>query len=254
MPALREALLARAPLLSTAAWWYLTLHRQARAMAKAGTDPRSAAELLETVPAGATIVPVDGHALIDPRSTVEPMIAIQRREELLELLERVGKLQPRRVCEIGTSAGGTLYFLTRVADPAAVIVSIDVSTPPHTRFARGKLARDRQRVVSLEGDSQTPAMVRRLCKQLRGASLDFLFIDGDHSYQGAKRDFELYSPIVRSGGLIALHDINPDSGARGGPISGDVPRLWAELREHHRTEEIVHAPAGDGLGIGIVHV
>jgi predicted O-methyltransferase YrrM len=251
---IRDVLVERAPLLSTAAWWYVTLHRQARGMARAAADPRSPAELLAAVPSGTTILPVDGHQLLDPRATVEPVRAIQRREELLELLDRVQALAPRHVCEIGTAAGGTLYFLTRVAHESALLVSIDIATPPHTRFARSKLARAAQRIESLEGDSQTPAMVERLRACLGGAPLDFLLIDGDHSYDGVRRDFELYAPLVRPGGLIALHDINPDSGDPAGPISGEVPRAWAELRETHRTEEIVRAPAGEGLGIGLVHV
>jgi cephalosporin hydroxylase len=251
---IKEIVLERAPLLATAGWWYLTLHKQARANKRAGADSRSAAELLANVPPGATILSIDGHGLVDPRSTVEPVRAIQRREELLDLLERVRALEPQLVCEIGTAAGGTLYFLTRVASESALIVSIDIATPPHTRFARGKLGRAEQRIVSLEGDSQTPEMVARLREQLDGRQLDFLFIDGDHSYDGVKRDFELYAPLVRAGGLIALHDINPDSGDPAGPISGEVPRAWAELRESHKTEEFVHAPAGEGLGIGIVHV
>lgn len=37
--------------------------------------------------------------------------------------------------------------------------------------------------------------------------MDFLFIDGDHAYEGVKADFEMYSPLVRKGGLVALHDI-----------------------------------------------
>jgi predicted O-methyltransferase YrrM len=196
----------------------------------------------------------DGQRLTDPRRTVGPMSAIQRREELLALLARVQSLEPKRVCEIGTSSGGTLYLFTRVAHEGATIVSIDIVTPPHTRHARAKLARGRQSVRSLEGDSQDPAMVERLRRELGGAPLDFLFIDGDHSYGGVKRDFELYSPLVRPGGLIALHDISPDTGAPGGPISGDVPRFWAELRETLDTEEIVHGQSGEGLGIGLVRV
>lgn len=39
-------------------------------------------------------------------------------------------------------------------------------------------------------------------------SLDFVFIDGDHSYDGARKDFELYIPKVRSGGIISGHDFN----------------------------------------------
>jgi predicted O-methyltransferase YrrM len=37
--------------------------------------------------------------------------------------------------------------------------------------------------------------------------VDLIFIDGDHSYEGVKQDFEIYAPLVRSDGLIAFHDI-----------------------------------------------
>lgn len=36
--------------------------------------------------------------------------------------------------------------------------------------------------------------------------IDFLFIDGDHSYEGVKKDFELYSKIISDNGVIVLHD------------------------------------------------
>lgn len=36
--------------------------------------------------------------------------------------------------------------------------------------------------------------------------IDFLFIDGDHSYEGVKLDFELYSKLLSDNGLILLHD------------------------------------------------
>lgn len=37
-------------------------------------------------------------------------------------------------------------------------------------------------------------------------SLDFVFIDADHSYEGCKRDIEAWSPKVRKGGMISGHD------------------------------------------------
>jgi hypothetical protein len=37
-------------------------------------------------------------------------------------------------------------------------------------------------------------------------SIGLLWIDGDHSYEGAKKDFELWSPFVVTGGRIAFHD------------------------------------------------
>ena len=39
-------------------------------------------------------------------------------------------------------------------------------------------------------------------------SIDLLFIDGDHSYEGSKSDFNLYSQMVSSCGLIFMHDTN----------------------------------------------
>ena len=38
--------------------------------------------------------------------------------------------------------------------------------------------------------------------------IDVLFIDGDHSIEGCKLDFELFSPKVVIGGYIAFHDYN----------------------------------------------
>ena len=34
----------------------------------------------------------------------------------------------------------------------------------------------------------------------------FLWIDGDHSYSGAKADFDLFSPFLADGAIVALHD------------------------------------------------
>lgn len=36
--------------------------------------------------------------------------------------------------------------------------------------------------------------------------LDFLFIDGDHAYASVLRDFEQWTPLVRIGGILAMHD------------------------------------------------
>jgi hypothetical protein len=36
--------------------------------------------------------------------------------------------------------------------------------------------------------------------------IDVLFIDGDHSYEGVKLDFELYSKLLAPKGVVILHD------------------------------------------------
>jgi hypothetical protein len=38
-------------------------------------------------------------------------------------------------------------------------------------------------------------------------SFDYIYIDGDHTYEGCKRDMELWWPKVKEGGMLAGHDI-----------------------------------------------
>lgn len=45
-------------------------------------------------------------------------------------------------------------------------------------------------------------------KDVEDASLDFVFIDANHSYEGCKADIEAWAPKVRKGGCITGHDLN----------------------------------------------
>ena len=40
----------------------------------------------------------------------------------------------------------------------------------------------------------------------RDRRIRFLWIDGDHSYAGAKADFDLFAPFLADGAIVALHD------------------------------------------------
>jgi cephalosporin hydroxylase len=70
--------------------------------------------------------------------------------------------------------------------------------------------------------------------------IDFLFIDGDHSYQAVLSDWLLYFPLVKQGGIVAFHDSHrmyPDVG---------VPRLLKELEQGkfgicYEINEILHS-------------
>lgn len=37
-------------------------------------------------------------------------------------------------------------------------------------------------------------------------TIDLIFVDGDHSYEGCKADIEAWLPFVRKGGVMAFHD------------------------------------------------
>ena len=44
--------------------------------------------------------------------------------------------------------------------------------------------------------------------QFEDNSIDFVFIDADHSYDGVKEDIKMWEPKVKKGGLVSGHDIN----------------------------------------------
>ena len=45
-------------------------------------------------------------------------------------------------------------------------------------------------------------------------SLDFLFIDGDHSYEGVKADWEAYKKFLRRGSTVVFHDFGWADGVK----------------------------------------
>jgi hypothetical protein len=45
---------------------------------------------------------------------------------------------------------------------------------------------------------------------LQDIKIDLLFIDGDHSYEGVKQDFDLYSQILSENGIIIIHDTDSE--------------------------------------------
>lgn len=177
--------------------------------------------------------------------------------ELQTLGEILSTRRPERALEIGTASGGTLLFLTRLASPRATIVSVDL---PGGQFGGGygdtrawfyrRFARRQQRVELVRGDSHSSRVRDKIVTALDGQKLDYLFIDGDHSYDGVKCDFELYGPLVAKGGLIAFHDIAEGTAE----IVGGVPRFWSEVKAQYRHQEIINDPQQGGWGIGVLYV
>lgn len=65
-------------------------------------------------------------------------------------------------------------------------------------------------VVAVVGDSPTVGSRWRI-------PLSLLFIDGGHGAEPAHRDYELWTPWVEPGGLLAIHDVFPDPADGGRP-------------------------------------
>lgn len=174
--------------------------------------------------------------------------------EFMSLLQKVQQLKPKVVVEIGTMNGGTLFMYTRVAADDATLISIDLphgihggGYPIHRSSLYRRFARPGQNIQLMRADSHLSATLDALKKALDGKAIDFLFIDGDHTYEGVRQDYEMYSPLVRSGGLVAFHDTAVDLVKE----RCEVNRFWAEVQENHEHEEFVQS--GDPkFGIGVI--
>ncbi len=44
-------------------------------------------------------------------------------------------------------------------------------------------------------------------------SIDIVYVDADHSYEGVTKDLELWTPKVKTGGIISGHDYDPTGSA-----------------------------------------
>lgn len=186
-------------------------------------------------------------------TTIAPM---QRVDELESFLRLVAGYRPRYCLEIGTSAGGTLFLLCRVSSPDALILSVDLPggaggisafKKDRERLYRS-FALERQRVITIRGDSHQPETRAAVALALGSNLLDLLIIDGDRRYEGVKADWQDYEPLVRSGGLIALHDI-----CRGHPNLGDqVFRFWEEVSEDKDAAAFITRGPEPGYGFGVI--
>ena len=181
--------------------------------------------------------------------------ATQIPSEFRALIDEVRVRGPRTIVEIGTARGGSLLAWCRLAED--LVVSIDLPGGIHGggyAAPRAKLygefthGREAAKVVLLREDSHQERTTAIVSDLLQGRPIDLLFVDGDHRYEGVKRDFELWRPLVARTGILAFHDIvnHPEQ------PSIDVHRFWKEIRGSFRTREFVENYEG-GFGIGLVH-
>jgi cephalosporin hydroxylase len=168
----------------------------------------------------------------------------------LALAKAVAALEPRTILEIGTARGGTLMIWSSLASEKVISCDLVHREPQKALLASLPPPNSHCRVKLLTGNSHAAEFKQRVAAELRGQKVDFLFIDGDHTVDGVKADYEDYREFVRPGGLIAFHDIVEKQPFE----TNQVHQFWQQIRKDAGTEEFISDPDQCGFGIGVIHV
>ena len=179
---------------------------------------------------------------------------LQVKEELIQFFKIFIMQHPKIIFECGTAHGGNLFLLTRFSDRDSTIISVYL---PGGKFGGGypswkipffkSFASDNQRIILIREDSHKISTLEKVKEVLSDRKIDVAFIDGDHTYSGVKKDFELYRHLIKPGGLMVFHDIVPHKIKNVG-----VPKFWQEIHKEYEFKEIVHDWDQKWAGIGIL--
>jgi predicted O-methyltransferase YrrM len=117
--------------------------------------------------------------------------------------------------EVGIYAGGTIKFLQENSagthftgvDLFEDFVPSDNNTHIWQNYTRDQVLEslDKSRVLLEKGDSVL--MLKKLRES--GKKFDFIFIDGNHTYQATKDDLEEALPLLKDKGYLAFHNCSP---------------------------------------------
>jgi predicted O-methyltransferase YrrM len=175
------------------------------------------------------------HPALKRAYEVQSHLTDEERFKLYELAQ--GK---KKILEIGSYLGASATcFGAAVQNSSAKIYCID--TWNNDAMTEGKkdtfktftenTAPFKNNIVPIRGFST--AVIGQVRNMTTG--LDLLFIDGDHSYEGAKADWDTYQGLLQRGAVVIFHDIGWAEGvqrvvsedARPRVSSfGQLPNLW----------------------------
>jgi len=150
------------------------------------------------------------------------------------MLKHVGRSQLGSYLEIGSNCGVSLWMMMTFCKWDADMIAVDLM---NGQSGQPELLRRIAATIDakiIKGDS------REVHTQIDG-QFDMILIDGDHTYEGVKADWDNYFPKLKSGGIICLHDTFAESFG--------VKQLWEERRGELLFSDNFGVKQGVGIGV-----
>jgi len=132
----------------------------------------------------------------------------QRLPEATICYDVISALKPDVFLEIGSMRGGTFYVYSGACEPNALVVSVEKGQFPEPleRIVE-ELRSEGYSATWIKGNSHSAATLKLVKRLLGERQVGILHIDGDHTAKGVMKDWLMYWPLVKKGGIAAVHDI-----------------------------------------------
>jgi cephalosporin hydroxylase len=189
---------------------------------------------------------------------------LQSRDELKYMCYLLTILKPKIILEIGMYNGGTLTawaLVSKLMGESPILIGIDSGIQAGqvgdvlkrnilTNLYINGINIDNAHILTM--DSHSEMCVNKVKEILGDNKIDFCFIDGDHTYEGVKQDYDNYSQFTRHGGIIGFHDIINIKTHVG---QYQVERFWNEIKVGKTYGEItnIYPKEWDCSGIGVIY-
>jgi len=191
------------------------------------------------------------HNLLHKSDVDKDIIQIVKNAEKYDILQDayeiglcasiLNNLNAKNILEIGFNKGGTFYVWCNIFSKKCKKMAIDINIP---RDICNNMKNMYKNISFIVGSSMDKNIIKNIKNKLNKNKLDFLFIDGNHSYKFIEGDFRNYINFVRKNGIIVLHDIKSEPSVR---------KFWNKIKDKYTYREIINVKGQQNpLGIGMI--
>ena len=170
---------------------------------------------------------------VDPNIDIaesKPQIIQQVKEELRDFLRLLIDNNVKKILQIGLGHfGSTQFCLSLICDE---VVTVEYDIKNISNYSNREILYNQNIEKFIFGDSTSMDV---LDKTKNSGPYDAVFIDGNHSYEYVKKDYENYSKFVKNDGIIAFHDALLEGNRYG------TPRVLKELPDTINLNFIKHS-------------
>ena len=133
---------------------------------------------------------------------------IQWPQDIMALQEIIWRTKPDVIVETGIAHGGSLIFTSSMLELLGGdgrVIGVDIDIRAHNRVAIEQHPMSK-RITMIEGSSIDEGIVGQVAHLVADAANVMVILDSNHTHEHVLAELELYAPMVRQGGYIAVMD------------------------------------------------